>query len=231
MKLLIIRPQPGADATARLARLAGIEPVISPLFEIQPLAWLAKNAAHYDALMLTSANAVRHAGAALAALLPLPVYAVGEATANAARAAGFRVIFAGGTDANALLVQAAVNGDARLLWLSGEHQSRFDLPSGVTLDSALVYNSAALAPAQAFIELLSSPILVALHSVRAAQHFVAICATHGIDKNIISIAALSPAIAKSAADRWRDVLISDAPNDAALIAKTTSYFTNARRGP
>jgi uroporphyrinogen-III synthase len=231
MRLLIIRPQPGADATARLARLAGIEPVTSPLFEIQPLAWLAKDPAHYDALMLTSTNAVRHAGAALAALLPLPVYAVGEATANAARAAGFHVIFAGGTDANALLVQAAANGDARLLWLTGGHQSRINLPPGVTLDSALVYNSAALAPAQAFIELLSSPILVALHSVRAARHFLTICEAHGIDKNTISIAALSPSIAESAAEGWQDVLISDAPNDAALMAKMKSHFTSVHRGP
>lgn len=231
MRLLIIRPQPGADATARLARLAGIEPIINPLFAIQPLAWHAKNAAHYDALMLTSANAIRHAGAALSALLPLPVYAVGEATANAARAAGFRVVFVGSTDANAVVGQAVANGDARLMWLAGEHQSSIDLPPGVTLDSALVYNSAALPATQPLIELLSSPILVALHSVRAAQHFVTICEAHSIDRNTISIAALSPSIAENASDGWRNVLISDAPNDAALIAKMKSHFTSVHHGP
>ncbi len=231
MRLLIIRPQPGADATARLARLAGIEPIINPLFEIRPLAWHAKDAAHYDALMLTSANAIRHAGGALAALLPLPVYAVGEATANAARAAGFCVVFVGGTDANALVAQAAANGDTRLLWLTGEHQSSIDLPPGVTLDSALVYNSAALPATQPLIELLSSPIVLALHSVRAAQHLLTICEAHAIDRNTISIAALSPAIAESAANGWGDVLISDAPADAALIAKIKSHFTSVHRGP
>jgi uroporphyrinogen-III synthase len=231
MKLLIVRPQPGADATARLARLAGIDPVIFPLFEVQPVGWPAKDASLYDAMMLTSANAVRCTGGALEALSDLPVYAVGVATANAARAAGLRVVCTGNAGANAIIVQAAANGDLRLLWLCGEHQSHVQLPSGVKVDSVPVYNSAALPPAPALIEHLSSPILAALHSVRAARHFLSICDAHGIDRNTISIAALSPAIAESAADGWANILIADAPNDSALIAKAKSYFTSARRGP
>jgi uroporphyrinogen-III synthase len=231
MNLLIIRPQPGADATARMARLAGFDPIVFPLFEIQPVGWPAKDAKPYDAMMLTSANALRHAGKALDALSKLPVYAVGEATANAARAAGLRVASTGNADANAIIVQAAANSDMRLLWLCGEHQSSVHLPCGVTVDSVPVYNSAALPAPTALIELLSSPILAAVHSVRAARHLMAICDAHGIDKIMITIAALSPAIAESASDGWAKILIADAPNDSALVAKMKSYFTSVHCGP
>ena len=44
----------------------------------------------FEGLLLTSANAVRHGGDQLERLRGLPVYVVGEATAEAARAAGLR---------------------------------------------------------------------------------------------------------------------------------------------
>ena len=39
MKVLILRPQPGADETAARARALGLEPLVAPLFTVRPLAW------------------------------------------------------------------------------------------------------------------------------------------------------------------------------------------------
>ena len=59
----------------------------------------------FDALLLTSANAVRLGGSELAKLRDLPVTAVGEATAAAARDAGFRVETIGSGNAVDLLAE------------------------------------------------------------------------------------------------------------------------------
>ena len=54
MKLLIIRPEPGASASAERAREAGLEPVLLPFFEVQAMGWDLPDPADYDALLLTS---------------------------------------------------------------------------------------------------------------------------------------------------------------------------------
>ncbi len=229
--MCIIRPQPGADATAALARQAGIAAEVIPLFEVQSLPWAIPDAANYDALMLTSANALRHGGGGLAALLGLPVYAIGTATAAAARAAGFGVIWTGTDGANALVIQAKADHNLRLLWLSGRHYSNVATPPEISIDTCPVYDSTALAAPSTLIKYLSSPHLTALHSVRAAQHFSSICDTHDVDKSNIAILSYSDKIAAAAGLGWAASLISNAPNDDALLLKAKSYFTNAHRDP
>jgi len=89
-RVWVTRAVPGAAATAeRLAR-AGLVPVLAPLIETTPVATSARMLDGHDALVFTSAAAVRQV-AALTSDRTLPVYAVGEATARAARAAGWTV--------------------------------------------------------------------------------------------------------------------------------------------
>ena len=87
MKLLIVRPQPGADESAKRARALGLEPIVAPLFETRALDWIQPDPGDFDAILLTSANAARLGGDGLKPFLALPCYAVGERTAAAARAA------------------------------------------------------------------------------------------------------------------------------------------------
>ena len=61
-KLLLLRPEPGLSASAERARALGLEVIACPLFAIEPVEWEAPDPADYDALLLTSANAVRHGG-------------------------------------------------------------------------------------------------------------------------------------------------------------------------
>ncbi|HLZ79132.1 MAG TPA: uroporphyrinogen-III synthase, partial [Sphingomonas sp.] len=92
--LLVLRPEPGASATVAAAHALGLEAIAVPLFTVRPVDWIIPERTP-EAVLMTSANAARMAGAALHSLAPLPLYAVGAATAAAARDAGFTRIVAG----------------------------------------------------------------------------------------------------------------------------------------
>ncbi|HEX8374478.1 MAG TPA: uroporphyrinogen-III synthase, partial [Geminicoccaceae bacterium] len=113
--VLVLRPEPGAGETAARARALGLDPVVAPLFRIEKVAWEAPAEESFDALLLTSANAARCAGAAPRK----PCYAVGEATAEAARSAGFDVVDAGHSDGAAAVERMARAGIRRALHLCG----------------------------------------------------------------------------------------------------------------
>ncbi len=213
--LLVLRPEPGAAATVTRAIAAGFQPIAAPIFSIEAVAWDTPDAAQHDALMLTSANAVREAGAALASYRQLPVYAVGEATAQAAIEAGFTDIHAGSKDAASLVAAMAKDGIMRPLHLAGrEHRAPADAPFPIT--RRIVYAadpSAALSAAARAA--LANDAVVLLHSPRAAAVFADLLGEAGIDPATVSIAAISQAAAQGP---WREIAIAEAPHDAALLA-------------
>lgn len=215
--LLVIRPEPGCSATVEAARAERIEAHGFPLFAVAPRSWQAPAPGAHDALLLGSANALRHAGRGLASCRDLPVYAVGEATAQAARAAGFTVaaIGTGGLQALFALLQP---GHRRLLRLAGEERVPLTLPHGITLDERIVYASETLPLPPAMAELMRAPAVVAVHSAEAARHLSAQCVTHGIRRAPLRIAALAPRIAAAAGDGWGEVATATIPSDAALLA-------------
>ena len=86
--IAVLRPEPGNRVTAIAIEAQGHRTIRLPLFETRPVAWAAPDAAGYDALIVTSANAFRHGGTGLVRLLDLPVWAVGAATAEFARRDG-----------------------------------------------------------------------------------------------------------------------------------------------
>jgi uroporphyrinogen-III synthase len=123
MRVLVTRPEPSASETARRLAALGHEPAVLPLTETRtlPVAEIP-DAAQFDAVVATSSAALRHAPAGLCALFAdLPLYAVGERTAQAAAQAGFRWIQSGGGDAVALAryISATVPAGSRLLYLCG----------------------------------------------------------------------------------------------------------------
>ncbi|MEG8040976.1 uroporphyrinogen-III synthase [Sphingomonas sp. LR60] len=167
----------------------------------------APEPATYDALLLTSAQAVRLAGEGLARVAGLPVVAVGAATAAAARAVGLDVAIVGDGDAAAAVSRAGKF--PRLLHLAGrEHVAQ---PGAAML---IVYASEALPVAQ---EALAAAVdgVAMLHSARAAQLFALL--SEDLPRRRIDIAALSPAIAAAAGPSWRRVIVADRPDDHALI--------------
>lgn len=85
---LVTRPREDSEAVALALSARGIDSLIEPLLDIEPVSGAAIDPAGLQGLLVTSANGAR----AVARLLPdrsLPVWAVGDSSARAARALGF----------------------------------------------------------------------------------------------------------------------------------------------
>jgi uroporphyrinogen-III synthase len=205
MKVLIVRPQPGADETAARARAMGLEPIVAPLFTVRARAWAPPDPTRFDAVLLTSANAARHGGDGMTPFLALPCYAVGERTAQEARMAGFAQVHTGSSDAAALLALAEQDGAKSLLHLCGEDHVDLDRVTSVPVYAAA--SSGALPPD-------FEQALVLLHSPRAAARFAVLA---GNRRGAIRLAAISAETAAVAGAGWRSVNVAAAPRDQALL--------------
>jgi uroporphyrinogen-III synthase len=215
--LVIIRPEPGASATARAARGLGLDANVFPLFEVRPLDWEPVPREDVDALLLGSANALRHGSAALERYRGLPAYAVGEATAAAARRQGFEVIAAGRGGLQPMLA-ALAPGHRRLLRLAGRERVDLAAPRGVTMTTREVYASEPLPFPPLLARLLTRPAVVLLHSGEAAAHFARECDRAGIDRARLALAAIGPRVAARAGPGWAALRGASQPDDATLLA-------------
>lgn len=215
-RVLVLRPEPGASATVERALKLALPAVAIPLFRIEPLAWQAPDAAAFDGLLLTSANAVRCSGEKLGAFRGLPVYAVGEATADAAREAGFSIAAVGDAGAERLL--KSIEPELKLLHLCGEDRKAASAHAQ-RITAAPVYRARAIeAP-----DLRAADGAVALiHSPRAGRRFAELVRERGS----ISIAAISPAAADAVGDGWLGVEFASVPEDDRLLALAARLCNN-----
>lgn len=211
---IVIRPEPGCSATLSAARDLGLEAHGFALFAVGPVAWDVPDAADFDGLLAGSANVFRHGGEGIARLTALPVHAVGAATAEAARAAGFRVAQVG---EGGLQVLAARLAPGNYLRLAGEDHVPLDPAKGARIESRIVYAARAVPMPSALVRLLAAPCVVALHSGEAARHFTTECEMHGVDRKQISLVVLAPRIAEMAGRGWDDVFISEQRTDTAML--------------
>lgn len=211
--LVIVRPQPAAEATAQAARAIGLEPLVMPLFAIEPLDWAMPDLRDFDGLLLTSANAPRQAGAQLHKLSHLPAYCVGPATAQAASDAGLLIGATGRANIDSLL--QSLSEPLRLLHLAGEER-RTPPETAHSIAAIAVYRSAELPRPAGFSHVEGA--VVAVHSPRAA----ALAARHadgaGLDRSKIAIAAISQEAARAAGSGWAAVEAAPEPWDSQLLA-------------
>ncbi len=215
--LVVIRPEPGNAASVAAAQALRMEAHGFALFEVAAKSWEAVPPDQFDALLIGSANVFRHGGRGLSALKGLPVYAVGEATAQAARDAGFTVSQIGEGNMQALLAQLDP-AHRRLLRLAGDERVPLTLPRGVTMEERVVYASIARPFPPELVELLREPAIIAVHSAEAARHLSAQCVSHAIKRAPLRIAALSNRIASASGDGWGEVAVASLPQDKALLA-------------
>ena len=91
MTVLVTRPSPDDETTAKALRTRGFDVLRAPMLRFEPVPFQDEAEATYGAVIVTSANALRAIAPNLAGsrLLKLPLFAVGENTAAAARDAGF----------------------------------------------------------------------------------------------------------------------------------------------
>lgn len=209
MRILVVRPQPGADATAARLMALGHEALVHPLLATQAVDWALPTAAP-DAVILTSAAAVHHAGPQADALKSLPAHAVGEATAAAARAAGWADVAAGpGT------VQALLDGlqPGRYLHLAGAEVTAVTVPPTLSLARVTVY-ATPLLPLPALLDAQA----VLLHSPRTAAQFAAEWDRLGGRRADVALFAISAATLAAAGGGWASASAAREPNEAALLA-------------
>src|SRR5438552_17462803 len=126
MRVVITRPQSDGERTAATLRAQGHEVLVAPLMRVEPVT--ADLHGKWGAVIITSANAPNAIAddSARAALVKLPLFAVGQRRAEAARQAGFMdVTSAGGDVRDLVLTLAARRADAKapLLYLAGEDRA------------------------------------------------------------------------------------------------------------
>lgn len=207
-RIWLTRSRPGAEADAAALAALGHDPLIDPVLEIVPVP-ATLDLEPVAAVAVTSAAAVR----ALAALTPRrdrPLFAVGAATAAAARAAGFEEVDAGeATDAGdaealaARLVRAAPidHSPWPVLWPRGREVAAdlaalaFALaPGRVEVRPVVVYAAEPRRPDAALAAVAAGQVAaVLLHSPRGARAAAAALQAAGLAPP--PAIALSPAVA------------------------------------
>lgn len=228
MRVLVTRPEPDGERTAAQLRARGCDVMLSPLLHIEPV--VAELGGGWDALALTSSNAVRAVAVhpSLAALRAIPVYAVGNRSAGAARAQGFaHVISADGNAGDlASVMLAKLHRPARVLYLAGEDRSD-DLAgtlagAGIEVETRVIYRAVAVSQFAADVRqaLTAGTLDGVLHfSKRTAAIYLACAAAGGISAAALAPVqyCLSPQVAGPLAGA-RAIRIAERPTEAALIA-------------
>lgn len=126
MRVLVTRPEPAAQATAHRLVALGHQPIILPLARAvhDRAAILVALETRSGPLIATSAEVFRVLGNESKDFCHRQIFCVGQATAEAAKAAGFTNLHvAEGTGLSLASLIAAARPDVPLLYLAGEPRS------------------------------------------------------------------------------------------------------------
>jgi uroporphyrinogen-III synthase len=236
MAILVTRPHPDDEATAAGLRARGFEVLLAPMLRFQPVAFPPDIDASYDAVIATSANALRGIEPHLAGhrLLKLPLFAVGEHTAAAARRVGFGKVISADGDAASLrdCVRASVKAKERkkagtLLYLAGADLAR-DLAGelgehGFSVITQTTYRMMPVSslPPEAGDAFAAHRIDAVLHySRRSARAFLEATRAAGVEISALAIpqCCISDAVASVVRDAGAtQVMVARSPHENALF--------------
>jgi uroporphyrinogen-III synthase len=236
MAVLVTRPQPDNEATAATLRARGFEVLLAPMLRFEALAFQDDADAHYHAVIVTSANALRgferHPSGHR--LLKLPLFAVGEHTASAARDAGFGNVIAAHGDVAALREAVLASVKAKqvkkagtLLYLAGADLAR-DLAGdlgerGFTVVTHTTYRMIAVSELPRTISdgFAANQVEAVLHySRRSARAFLEATRTAGVEISALAIpqCCISDAVTSIIRDAGAtQVLTASRPDENALL--------------
>jgi uroporphyrinogen-III synthase len=236
MAVLVTRPQPDDEATAVALRARGFEVLTAPMLRFEPVAFQDDTDAAYGAVIVTSANALRGIEPHLenSRLLALPLFAVGERTADAARRAGFENVISANGDAAGLrdCVLASVRTKelkkaSPLLYLAGADLAR-DLAGelgerGFTVVTHTTYRMAPVSslPREACDAFAAHRIEAVLHySRRSARAFLQAARAGGVEISALAIpqCCISAQVATVVRDAGAtQVVVAATPDENALL--------------
>jgi uroporphyrinogen-III synthase len=236
MAVLVTRPHPDAEATAASLRGRGFAVLLAPMLRFEPVAFRDDEDAGYGAVIVTSANALRGIAPHLAAsrLLKLPLFAVGEHTASAAKAAAFSNVLpaTGGAAALRDLVLSSVKARvlkkaSTLLYLAGADLAR-DLAGelgerGFTVVTHTTYRMLPVSslPPETREAFAANQVEAVLHySRRSARAFLEAARAGGVEISALAIpqCCISAAVASVMRDAGAtQVMVAAAADENALF--------------
>jgi uroporphyrinogen-III synthase len=242
MAVLVTRPHPDNEATAAVLRARGFEVLLAPMLRFEAQAFqddfdLKDDAdARYGAVIVTSANALRgfEQHPAGQRLLKLPLFAVGEHTADAARRAGFDKVVAANGDVVGLREAVLASVKAKqvkkagtLLYLAGADLAR-DLAGdlgerGFTVVTHTTYRMIPVSELPRTISdgFAANQVEAVLHySRRSARAFLEATRTAGVEISALAIpqCCISDAVTSIVRDAGAtQVLTASKPDENALL--------------
>lgn len=240
MRVFVFRPRPDAERTARAIVDHGFEPIVAPLFEVVRLPGDAPGG-RFDAIVLTSGNAVAALAEGPAEWRDLPVFTVGGRTAAKVREAGLDDARSADGDRNDLieLVRRTLPAPASLLMIVGRDRKE-DVPDRlkeagyeVTIWTAYAAEPVSALPEDAQAALRHGlPGDAALHySGRGARTFIALAQAAGISNEalelthvVLSADVAAPLIEAGAST----VLVAEHPEEAGMLAALEQVSARAR---
>lgn len=225
-RVLITRPEPGATQTAARVVALGLEPIVAPVLSIGiKHVQFPKGIA---AILLTSRNAIP---ACSAASPDCPIFAVGVATADAARKVGFSRVFSADANAIALaaLVEKTLSPFHGALFLPVGQGQGIDLAaslrqSGFQVLRRVAYTASGVSvlPTAADDHLRRGEVLFAMFfSGETSRHFVRLLRAKKLSNAVRDIEAVSISAQAAMALRslpWRRISVADKPNQDAMLA-------------
>lgn len=224
MTILVTRPEPDNRATEAKLRAKGYRALLAPLLRFEPVPAALGNDT-FAGVIITSANALR-ATQIPETLRALPLFAVGDHTAAAARQAGFADPRSAHGDVKSLMALVAKEGTSPLLYLAGEDVSA-DLgaqlaKSGIAVITRTVYRMAAAhaLPDDVKAALTNGGVKAVLHySRQSAAAFVAAARAAGLQAALaLPQVCLSDRIAQFLKEAGATRLaVAAAPDEEALL--------------
>lgn len=203
MTVLVTRPAPDDAATATALRGRGFDVLLAPMLRFEPVAFEPDADARFDAVLVTSVNALRALAetSARQRWLTTPLYAVGERTAQAARDIGFASVMAASGDGASLrdLVVAqsrakTLRKSAKLLYLAAVDRAvNLDdelSPLGFEVVTVTTYRMVAMSdlPQDVRAAFTAGRIEAVLHySARSAHGFVAAARAAGLEITALAV--------------------------------------------
>ena len=230
MKILVTRPEIDQQQTiASLDRL-GMEAIASPVIEIVPLSF-SLPCEEWQAVIVTSRNALRMLSSqTIGALKHIPLYCVGEKTAELARNLGFEVVASVAPDVASLendLLSSLNAGSGSLLYLAGAVRSGrlFETlqERGYTACLQQVYESRARkALSTEAVDAIKKNELdgILLYSQRSCRLFLGLIEKSGLCDHLHDVIfyCLSPAVALPLEGLGYPLVVAHAPNEKSLLA-------------
>src|SRR5438552_6678635 len=248
MAVLVTRPSPDDETTAKALRARGFEVLRAPMLRFEPVPFQDDADANYGAVIVTSANALRAIAPHLASrLVELPLFAVGENTAEAARDAGFGEVIASKGDAGALrdLVLARAKSKqlrkaSPILYLAGADLAR-DLVSelsenGFTVVTQTTYRMVPVPslPREICDAFVAHEIEAVLHySRRSARAFLEAARSGGVEISALALpqCCISSAVAAVLRDAGATQVMAAAQPDENALFEALEHSLRPRSSP